>query len=48
MGLDLYTIGKIYFVESILIGITSCISGIIIGIITSRFFSNYNNKAIRV
>ena len=38
MGLDLYTIGKIYFVESILIGITSCISGIIIGIITSRFF----------
>ena len=38
MGLDLYTIGKIYFIESILIGISSCISGIIIGIITSRFF----------
>jgi len=38
MGLDLYTIGKIYFIESILIGISSCISGIIIGIITSTFF----------
>ena len=40
MGLDLYTIGKIYFIESILIGISSCISGIIIGIITSRFFQS--------
>ncbi|HBE9667589.1 TPA: ABC transporter permease [Clostridioides difficile] len=38
MGLDLYTIGKIYFVENMLIGISSCITGIIIGIITSRFF----------
>ena len=38
MGLDLYTIGKIYFLESILIGISSCITGIFIGIITSRFF----------
>ncbi|MCC3866392.1 ABC transporter permease [Terrisporobacter petrolearius] len=38
MGLDLYTIGKIYFVENILIGISSCVVGIIIGIITSRFF----------
>ena len=38
MGLDIYTIGKIYFVESILIGISSCITGILIGIITSRFF----------
>lgn len=53
MGLDLYTIGKIYFVESILIGITSCISGIIIGIITSRFFqtiiiklSGFNIKVV--
>lgn len=38
MGLDLYTIGKIYFVENILIGISSCVTGIIIGIITSKFF----------
>ncbi len=38
MGLDLYTIGKIFFVENMLIGISSCITGIIIGIITSRFF----------
>lgn len=38
MGLDLYTIGKIYFVENMLIGISSCVTGIIIGIITSKFF----------
>ncbi|NMS90685.1 ABC transporter permease [Clostridioides difficile] len=38
MGLDLYTIGRIYFVENMLIGVSSCITGIIIGIITSRFF----------
>lgn len=38
MGLDLYTIGKIYFVENMLIGISSCVTGILIGIITSRFF----------
>lgn len=38
MGLDLYTIGKIYFVENMLIGISSCITGILMGIITSRFF----------
>lgn len=38
MGLDLYTIGKIYFVENMLIGVSSCITGIVIGIITSRFF----------
>lgn len=38
MGLDLYTIGRIYFVENMLIGLSSCITGIIIGIITSRFF----------
>lgn len=38
MGLDLYTIGKIYFVENMLIGISSCLIGLIIGIITSKFF----------
>ncbi|MBY2478938.1 ABC transporter permease [Clostridioides difficile] len=38
MGLDLYTIGKIYFVENMLIGVSSCTTGIVIGIITSRFF----------
>lgn len=38
MGLDLYTIGKIYFVENILMGISSCITGLLIGVISSRFF----------
>lgn len=38
MGLDLYTIGKIYFVENMLIGISSCIAGLLIGIVTARFF----------
>lgn len=38
MGLDLYIIGKIYFVENMFIGISFCIIGIIIGIIIFRFF----------
>lgn len=38
MGLDLYTIGKIYFVENMLIGVSACITGVLIGIISSRFF----------
>lgn len=38
MGLNLSTIGKIYFVENMLIGITSFILGLVIGIASSRFF----------
>ena len=38
MGLDLNTIGKIYFVENMLIGISSCITGLIIGVVSARFF----------
>ncbi len=38
MGLDLFTIGKIYFVENMLIGVSSFISGLAIGVMSSRFF----------
>ena len=38
MGVDSKTIGKIYFIEMILIGLFSCILGIIIGILISKFF----------
>jgi putative ABC transport system permease protein len=38
MGLDLFTIGKIYFVENMLIGVSSFISGLAIGVVSSRFF----------
>lgn len=38
MGLDLFTIGKIYFVENMLIGISSCIMGLAIGVVSARFF----------
>lgn len=38
MGLDLFTIGKIYFVENMLIGVSSFISGLAIGVLSSRFF----------
>lgn len=38
IGLDSNIIGKMYFIENMLIGISSCVIGIIIGIVTSKFF----------
>lgn len=38
IGLDSKIIGKMYFIENMLIGISSCVIGIIIGIVTSKFF----------
>ena len=38
MGIDSYTTGKIYFVEVMLIGITSCLLGIGIGVLSSKLF----------
>ena len=38
MGIDSYTTGKIYFVEVMLIGITSCLLGTGIGILLSKLF----------
>lgn len=38
IGLDSKIIGKMYFIENMLIGISSCVIGILIGIVTSKFF----------
>lgn len=38
MGLDSVVIGKIYFIEIILIGLSSCFVGITIGILVSKLF----------
>ena len=38
MGIDSYTTGKIYFVEVMLIGITSCLLGTGIGVLLSKLF----------
>lgn len=38
MGLDSVIIGKIYFIEIILIGLSSCFVGITIGILVSKLF----------
>lgn len=38
MGVDLRTIGKIYFTEMILIGLSSCVIGIGAGVLFSKFF----------
>lgn len=38
MGIDSYTTGKIYFIEVMLIGITSCLLGTGIGILSSKLF----------
>lgn len=37
-GLDLFIIGKIYFIEVFLMGLSSCIIGISLGTIFSKFF----------
>lgn len=38
MGVDLRTIGKIYFTEMMLIGLSSCVIGIGAGVLFSKFF----------
>ncbi|SHJ29510.1 putative ABC transport system permease protein [Clostridium cavendishii DSM 21758] len=38
MGLDSYVIGKIYFLETTFIGLTSCLLGTTLGIVLSKFF----------
>jgi putative ABC transport system permease protein len=38
MGVDLRTIGKIYFTEMMLIGLSSCVIGIGVGALFSKFF----------
>lgn len=38
MGIDSYEIGKIYFIEIMLIGIFSCVLGIVLGVSFSKFF----------
>lgn len=38
MGLDLFTIGKLYFVENMLIGVSAFITGLVVGVASSRFF----------
>ena len=38
MGVDLKTIGKIYFSEMILIGLSASVIGIIVGVLFSKFF----------
>lgn len=38
MGVDLRTIGKIYFTEMMLIGLSSCVIGIGVGVLFSKFF----------
>lgn len=38
MGVDLKTIGSIYFIEMMLIGLTSCVIGISLGALLSKFF----------
>ncbi|SFA91476.1 FtsX-like permease family protein [Clostridium frigidicarnis] len=37
-GLDSFVIGKIYFVENMMIGVFSCVIGIVVGAILSKFF----------
>ncbi|GAA0084108.1 FtsX-like permease family protein [Clostridium sp. CTA-7] len=38
MGLDSFVIGKIYFIEMMLIGVSASIIGTIIGVVLSKFF----------
>ena len=38
MGVNSKVIGEMYFIENMLVGISSCIIGILIGIITSKLF----------
>ena len=38
MGVDLKTIGSIYFIEMMLIGIFACVVGISLGALLSKFF----------
>lgn len=38
MGIDSYEIGKIYFIETMLVGIFSCVLGIALGVSFSKFF----------
>lgn len=38
MGLENRTIAKMYFLETLCIGIVSCVSGILLGVVSAKFF----------